>query len=342
MQHDLKLDTLINKRQYGFKRGCSTVTALHKTVHRIEKAITTKGYALGTFLDIEGAFDNLPFKAIDNALHNSPLDKQTANWISNMISNRNTNIRLKDQKINIKIRKGCPQGGILSPFLWNLVLNDLLNYTEKNDIGHLQAFADDLLSLITGPDTGTLRDITQKSLKTIEQWCKSRGLNISALKTKMVMFTWNKNWTIKKPITINNTTLTLSTSAKFLGITLDEKLNFKEHITNITKKATAALMQCRKAVGPTWGLSSQTGKWIYTAIIRPILSDGSTIWAKALKIQSNQQKLVKVQTTSTPYSHRGYANNPHYNPKQTHQHTTHNRLLRRRGSYGSSSSQSLW
>ena len=59
MQHDLNMTDLSSKRQFGFKKGVSTETALHKIVHKIEKRIAQKGYALGTFLDIEGAFDNV-------------------------------------------------------------------------------------------------------------------------------------------------------------------------------------------------------------------------------------------------------------------------------------------
>ena len=58
------------------------------------------------------------------------------------------------------------------------------------------------------------------------------------MKTKVVMFTWNRKWTMR-PIKVGNSTIELSKSARFLGVTLDNKLNFNEHITNITKKATA-------------------------------------------------------------------------------------------------------
>ena len=108
------------------------------------------------------------------------------------------------------------------------------------------------------------------------------------------MFTWNKKWNLR-PIVVDNTTIELSTSAKFLGVTLDSKLNYNEHITNITKKATASLMQCRKAVGPTWGMSPKTCSWIYKAVIRPILTYCSSIWIRATYTNLNATKLRRVQ-----------------------------------------------
>ena len=295
MDFDLKMSSLSSTRQFGFKKGCSTETALHKVVRCIEKRIAKKGFVMGTFLDIEGAFDNISFDAISRAIKNSPIDETTAGWISYMVKNRYVSITHKNKTTKIKIMRGCPQGGILSPFLWNLIVDDLLRYSAKEIPGYLQAFADDLATLSEGQDLSIIRARTQKTVNTIEEWCKANGLNISALKTKIIMFTWNKKWTPPKPILVGGVEIGLSSSVKFLGVTLDEKLSFKEHINNITKKATASLMQCKRAVGPTWGLSPKTCNWIYRAAIRPILSYSSVIWINALSKQVNINKLEKVQ-----------------------------------------------
>ena len=250
---------------------------------------------MGTFLDIEGAFDNISFEAITRAIQKSPIDDTTAGWITNMVSNRYVNIDHKDNTIRIKIKRGCPQGGILSPFLWNLVVDDLLRLSVNDVPGYLQAFADDLITLVEGQDLDVIRARTQKTINTIENWCTDNGLNISALKTKIAMFTWNKKWKTPKPILVGGIETELTNSVKFLGVTLDNKLNFNQHITNITKRATASLMQCKRAVGPTWGLTPKTCLWIYKATIRPILSYSSVIWINALKKAMNTQKLNKVQ-----------------------------------------------
>jgi len=295
MDFDLDLPSLSSEKQYGFKKGCSTETALHKVVRCIEKRIAKKGFVMGTFLDIEGAFDNISFDAISRAIHNSPIDETTAGWISYMVNNRYVSITHKNKRTKIRITRGCPQGGILSPFLWNLVVDDLLGYSANEIPGYLQAFADDLVSLVEGQDLSVIRARSQKTVNTIETWCKANGLNISALKTKTVMFTRKNKWTPPKPLKVGGIEIELSSSVKFLGVTLDKKLTFKNHINNITKKATASLMQCKRAVGPTWGLSPQTCNWMYRTAIRPILSYSSVIWINALKNQSNTKKLEKVQ-----------------------------------------------
>ena len=87
----------------------------------------------------------------------------------------------------------------------------------------------------------------------------------------------------------------MKSSTRFLGVTLDSKLTWNEHIINQCKKAKGILMQCRKAVGPTWGFTPKTMKWIYTAVVRPSLSYGAVIWINGLKTKQNITLLNSVQ-----------------------------------------------
>ena len=199
-----------------------------------------------------------------------------------IVTNRNITITSKC----FGVKRGCPQGGIISPFLWNLVVDDLLKLSDKETPGYLQAFADDLVIFAEGNDTETIWQRTQKTIKTIENWCNSKGLNISSLKTKTIMFTWNKKWSLR-PIVVDGRAIVLSDSVKFLGVTLDCKINFNTHIDKITNKAIATLMQCKRAVGPTWGLTPKTCNWIYKTIVRPILTYSVVLWIRALNNKLN-------------------------------------------------------
>ena len=95
---------------------------------------------MATFLDIEGAFDNVAFSAIERALHNKLKDTKTANWITYMISNRRIKTSLLGHSLVFRLTKGWPQGGILSPFLWNLVMGDLLNLKKNKIPGDMKLF----------------------------------------------------------------------------------------------------------------------------------------------------------------------------------------------------------
>ena len=307
METDLGIYKKMNKRQYGFMRGASTETALHKILHKIEKTIINSGLALGTFLDVEGAFDNVAFSAIERALHQKCESPVVIKWIMDLIRNRSTIVELNGHKRTIRIVKGCPQGGILSPFLWNLVVDSLLSFTKDKIPCDLQGFADDLALLATTEapkvkgiqcfDADTLREMTQKSLEHINLWCKENGLALSSLKTHSVMFTWRRNWRaqLTKPIQVDGTEIEIRNTTKFLGVTLDSKLAWNDHIEKSCKKAKGILLQARRSIGPSWGFTPETMKWIYTALVRPCLTYAAMTWINGLTKQQNLTKLKSVQ-----------------------------------------------
>ena len=195
IQFDINFESKLSNNQFGFRRGFSTEAAIHKLVSRIESSLSHGSFALGIFLDIEGAFDNMSFDAINSALSSSSIPSPICNWISEMLSTRIVSYSLGEEIITRHVTKGCPQGGILSPFIWNLVLNDLLvSVNSSSDL--VQAFADDLVIINQGIDASTVRDSSQSCLNFISEWCDSVGLSLSQIKTKVIMFTWNRKWNL--------------------------------------------------------------------------------------------------------------------------------------------------
>ena len=81
---------------------------------------------------------------------------------------------------------------------------------------------------------------------------------------------------------MNGSKLELFKEARLLDVILDGKLTWKPHITGITRKATTALLQCRQIVGKTWVIKPSMTKWIYTAMIRPIMLYACVSWAGGL------------------------------------------------------------
>ena len=292
LQEDLKLEQETSKDQYGFRRGHATDTAVLNLTEKIQKQLRTKhNHALGIFLDIEGAFDNLPHWSIKAALDNTPAKGQLSNWITFMVSNRYIRLKMGNVTTERYIPKGCPQGGVLSPFLWNLVLNGLLKEFEGTNL--LQAFADDICALITGKDIKMTFTRATSIVEKINSWCEENGLNISELKTQIVFWTNDSKTKIPDTVKIKSQHIPLSTSVKFLGITIDNKLSWKPHIKNVVEKCIKVIFAVKRAIGKTWGLSPKRLKWIYTTIILPKLTYGCIVWANNLK-KADLQQLGKV------------------------------------------------
>ena len=121
---DVKIDEHLDQNQYGFRAGRSTHEAIHHLVSRIESKLAEGEYALGYFLDIQGAFDNVSIEAILRALDSTPISPIVKAWIKDLLGRRTAIFSLKGLDLLRYLLKGTPQGGILSPLLWNLVCNN--------------------------------------------------------------------------------------------------------------------------------------------------------------------------------------------------------------------------
>jgi hypothetical protein len=70
---------------------------------------------------------------------------------------------------------GCPQGGVLSPLLWNLVVVRLLTVT--NDLSFRTfGYADDIVIIVQGKFAHTVRELMQESLNVVVKWAGKEGL----------------------------------------------------------------------------------------------------------------------------------------------------------------------
>ena len=78
-----------------------------------------KKTALGIFLNIVGAFDNITHNGIADALREWKVSPFLVLWIENLLRHRTVQVELNGEKIKREVVKGNPQGGILSLFLWN-------------------------------------------------------------------------------------------------------------------------------------------------------------------------------------------------------------------------------
>ena len=217
------------------------------------------------------------------------------NWIIAMISNRNIKLNFKGKEIIKMIEQGCPQGGILSPLLWNITLNLLLK-DSNIDPEFVQAFADDMVILVQGIDLKTIKTIAKNHLIIIDTWCKDNGLKLSKIKTKIILFRMKGRAKNIKPIKIKGDTIEFTKSTKFLGVIIDEFLNWNEHITGKCAKAKKLLFKCKNAVNKNWGLSPDKIKWIYQQVILPQITYSAFVWIhKAEETVKIREMLNKVQ-----------------------------------------------
>ncbi|CAH2108833.1 unnamed protein product [Euphydryas editha] len=283
----------LHPNQHAYSQGKCTDSALQAVVSVIESAISDKGFCLGTFLDIEGAFDKTKFIKIKEALQRHGVCTTLRNWIGNMLQGRIL-LLVEGESQKAIVAKGCPQGGVISPLLWNMVVNDLI--TALNDHRYYTVgYADDLAILIRGKFVNTICEVTNAALRIVEKWCGDNGLSVNPAKTELVMFTNNRIFGNYKLPKLFNTELQLANEVKYLGVILDSKLNWGAHLDAKLSTATISFWQCRRMIGKTWGLSPKIVLWLYTAVIRPIICYGAVVWWPRTKLITARNKLQSFQ-----------------------------------------------
>lgn len=284
----------LHYNQFAYQKGKSTEAALHKVVHKIEKALHFKEFALGAFIDIEGAFDNTSFEAIEASLISKGVNNTLVRWVCKMLNSRQIYTELGNSEVTVSVIKGCPQGGVLSPLLWCLVVDDLLSLLNKNGLFTV-GYADDLAIIINGKHLSVLGDLLNRAISMTLSWCRNKGLTVSLNKTTTVLFTNKRKIEGLNMPSIGGQQLLLSKEVKFLGITLDSRLTWKSHLDNRIDKAFIAFMQCKRAFSRSWGLSPRIVNWLYTAVIRPMFCYGAVVWWTRTKLTSVKNQLTKLQ-----------------------------------------------
>jgi hypothetical protein len=203
----------------------STETALHNLVTRIENALEHKGITLGAFLDIEGCFGRTSLETIKQAAEGHGTDPAVCRWFCTMLESRNISATLSGEILGATAARGYPQRGVLSPLLWNLVVDDLLCGLNKNDYC-IVGYVDDIAILINGKFPQTVSEVLQTALYTVQQWCERTKLSINPNKTDVIPFTRNRNIKgIKEPILFGKR-IQLSSEVKYRGVILAKGLTW--------------------------------------------------------------------------------------------------------------------
>lgn len=198
-----------------------------------------KKYALCMFLDISNAFNNLWWPAIIDSLKRMRCSVQIVRIMGDYLNRRRIMFRTESGTIDREVNKGCPQGSILGPILWNIVFNELLAEYELLGI-RIVAFADDLVIVIGGDSRRQLEERGQKALKMAEEWCIKFKMKLSQKKTEMMLA--KGKLSISRPPRINlaGTQVGFVEEFKYLGLTIQhgvKGLKAGKHLEYISKKS---------------------------------------------------------------------------------------------------------
>ncbi len=213
-------------------------------------------------------------------------------WYVNLLKNRQVCAEVQGKSVEIRPSRGSPQGGVLSPLIWNLIVDRFLSNHTKGPVRVL-GYADDILLYVIGVCPTTMGEIIQPVLDEVVQWGRDNGLSFNPSKTTAVLFRKFLRVRRAPKIQLDGVALELQDSFKYLGVEIQKNLNWLPHVSQRVGKCNSLLNKCRNIISRSWGLSPDKMEWLFRAVIQPKLSYGSVIWS------GHQTKAIRAKLTRT-------------------------------------------
>lgn len=280
---------ILNEEQIGFQKGCRTSDHVLTLKHLVDKAFKSSSYLFVCFVDFKKAFDTINRNALFGKLCRLNVNGAFLDILKSMYREVLFSVKLQNgltESFTSKI--GVKQGCILSPTLFSIYLNDLVDIFDNtcdpvalNDkLVSCLMYADDLV-LVSKSAAGL-----QTCLDRLQNYCDKWDLTVNLDKTNIMIF--NKSGRVLKGYTFkyNNHEVEIIDNYKYLGIIFKPSGSFTEAIKQLGKKANKALF-CIKKCFPLDKIYTKPMIKLFDACVKPILLYCSEIWAADILLRPN-------------------------------------------------------
>ena len=289
---------ILSDVQFGFRRRRSAELQLLRTVNDFVLNLNNNKQTDIILLDLSKAFDKVSHRCLKLKLEYYGIRHKTLQWISSFLDQRTQRVVCSGHtSLPIDVTSGVPQGTVLGPLLFLIYINDLPDLITSS----CSLFADDCL-LYREIDTPNDSQTLQSDLYKLETWANEWLMSFNINKCEVIQIT------LKNPIQsayyLYGHQLKQVTEAKYLGVTLDSKLNFNKHIDAVCKKVNTMLSFIRRNLHTQL---THVKSQAYRMYIRPILEYSSTVWAPHTK--RSIDKLEAVQKRAARYVMNDYSYN---------------------------------
>ena len=268
---------LLNPSQSGFRPSDSCVNQLIAITHEIFEAFDCNPSleVWSVFLDISKAFDKVWHEGLLYKLKSLGVSGELYNLLENSLSDRFQRVLLNGQTSSWRlVFAGVPQGSILGPLFFLIYINNLLN--ELKSDGKL--FADDTSLFAIVKDKSESANILNNDLSEISKWAYNWKILFNpdpSKPAKEVVFSRKKKEQSHPGISLNNILFESTSYHKHLGLILDEKLNFKQHIDSALLKMSKGISVIKKL---RYSLPRKPLLTIHKALLRPLIDYGDIIY----------------------------------------------------------------
>ena len=263
---------LLPNSQAGFRKGrCTNENLLHLT-HDVSSNLHQSRKVVLVVFDIKQAFDSVWYNGLLFKLKQMRTPDYLWQWCKQFLNGRTSLIELNSSiSHTFELRRGTPQGSLLSPLLYILYTNDSLLSNSNHTICNL--FAEDTALWSSAPTTRGLQIRLQESIDAFSSWCHMWKVELQGEKTKLIRFT---NHPRKKypplRLFLNNSEVKETDFLKYLGVTFDKSLTLNKHANDIRMKASTRLGLLRYLSKNVDHDGERALLLVYNSLIRSVLS----------------------------------------------------------------------
>ena len=219
---------ILYKYQFGFQKSHSTNHAIISLVEKINHTLDSGIFGL------KKSFQHSNHTLFLYKLFIYGIRGNILKWFESYLNERQQYVKLQGTESQIKcVNCGVPQGSITGPLLFILYINDMINVSNK--IFPI-LFADDTTVLIEGNNLDVIIKSLNSELDRINSWLQSSKLSLNMTKTQYMVFHRARMKVSHNKLFINNSMVTQVSCSKFVGIIIDNKLNWTSHIAYIKTK----------------------------------------------------------------------------------------------------------
>ena len=289
----LEKNNILFQSQYGFRTKHSCADAVAELIREITKNRENGLYTAGIFLDLSKAFDTLPHTILLKKMSKYGIRGSMNAWFTSYLSARSLRVKCNVASGNATVYSvkkeldiGTPIGSCLGALLFLLYNNDLYLHLEHTQV---ILFADDTTLYMGHRNLNYLRWCLEQDMANISDWFLANKLTLNINKSSCVLFKKNKN-KILLSIKINENPLPQRPYVKFLGIWLDENLDWNYHCNvtlNKIKRNTYLLRMGQNC------LTDHALKLIFYSHIQSHVQYGLHVWGN--ECSSKSKKLLQSQ-----------------------------------------------
>lgn len=292
-------NNLLSKYQSGFRPLHSTLTALLDATTEWYINMDKKAFNSVLFLDLSKAFDTVNHSILLHKLSLYGVDDNALRWFTSYLTDRKqqcyVNSKLSSQQT---INCGVPQGSILGPLLFLIYINDLPHCLQHSNA---RMYADDTNITTSGKSLTEISYYVNKDLSNIRTWLLANKLSLNVAKTEHMFIGSDDKLSIieDKPYAfIDGIPVRRVKCTKSLGMHIDERLSWDDHINYTSRKVSSAIGGL-KQVRPF--ISEKTAILIYKSLILPYFDYCDIVWDhfsahQATRLQKLQNRAARVIT----------------------------------------------